>query len=182
MRVKVTVLAAVLGLMAVFATAVTASAASITVAPTRVPIGGTVTVSGDVFGREAPPGGGHGCFLGGLIVLISDAFAGHDTFPGTNGAVKASISEDGRFRVRVTILSGVKPGTYTITARCDVGDIGVVAMLVVTSPGLPATGLTPTQQTGTINGALVVTLATAALTVLCISWVVSGRVRAALEK
>lgn len=182
-RARVTILAAVLGSIAGLATVTTASASSIAVSPTRVPVGGTVTVSGDVFGQEVNPNAPHlGCFVPGLIVLISGAFAGHDAFPGADGAFKASIGSDGRFTARVTILPSVKPGTYQVTARCNFGAIAAAATLVVTSPGFPATGMAPAQEAWPGYRAAFMLLATAALLVPLLGWLVSRRVRARLAR
>jgi hypothetical protein len=130
----------VLGLAACLFAVVTASAASITVTPTSVPVGGTVTVSGDVI----DPSGQVGCQGG--VTLISGAFAGQGNF--MNMDVEAPTDPAGKFSVVAKILPGVAPGTYTITGRCGGGNLGVSATLTVT-PGMPATGDGSSQRTAT---------------------------------
>jgi hypothetical protein len=121
----------------------TASAASIKVAPASVPVGGTVTVSGDVL----DPSGKPGCQSpGGQVELISGAFAGQGSF--MNMDVETATRADGTFSAVAKILPGVAPNTYTITGRCGGGNLGVSATLVVT-PGMPATGDGSSQQAET---------------------------------
>jgi hypothetical protein len=141
MRILGTGMAA--GLAASLLMPVTAGAASIAVAPTSVPVGGTVTVSGDVLGPDGKPG----CGVPGQVTLISGAFAGQGSF--MNMDVETTAGADGRFRTTARILRGVTPGSYTITGRCGGGNLGVQATLVVT-PGLPATGDGSGQRDGSV--------------------------------
>lgn len=129
MRFRALVAAIVLGLMVGMLSVTTASAASINVAPTSVPVGGTVTVSGDVLGPRGPA-----CVVPGQVTLISGAFAGQGSFQ--NQDVETTADGNGRFSTRATILSGVRPGTYSITGRCGGGNLGVQATLVVTLPAI----------------------------------------------
>jgi hypothetical protein len=133
-----------LGLAAGCLVIVTASAASINVAPTSVPIGGTVTVSGDVLGPNGQPG----CQVPGQVTLISGAFAGQGSF--MNMDVETMAGADGKFSVAAKILPGVAPGTYSITGRCGGGNLGVQATLTVT-PAMPGTGDGTSQRAGTIG-------------------------------
>jgi hypothetical protein len=112
-----------------------ASAASIVVSRTTVTLGGTVVVTGDT----TSPSGGH-CAQGDSVTLISNAFVGHATFAG-EGALLTPVDSAGRFRVSTTVFTIVRPGTYSITARCGGGNLGVQATLVVS--GLPNTGSSP---------------------------------------
>jgi hypothetical protein len=125
----------------------TASAASIVVSPTSVPVGGTVTLSGDVLG----PGGTPGCTVPGTVTLLSDALAGHGQFqaPGIQGPVGANA----KFSIQTTILAGVAPGTYTITGRCGGGNLGVSATLTVV-PSMPRTGAGGGQTPPVLPGVL----------------------------
>jgi hypothetical protein len=129
-RGLVLLLGALLSLVAV----TTVGAASITVNPATVSLGGTVTLSGDVLGPNGQPG----CQVPGTVTLISGAFAGQGSF--MNQDVEATAAADGTFSVQATILAGVAPGTYTVTGRCGGGNLGVQATLVVTAAGLPSTG------------------------------------------
>lgn len=134
MRTPLRIVGLMFGLVTGLVLVATAGAASITVSPTSVPVGGTVTVSGDVLA----PGGQPGCTVPGTVTLISGAFAGQGSF--MNQDVETTAGADGKFSVQATILSGVAPGTYTITGRCGGGNLGVQATLVVTAAGLPSTG------------------------------------------
>jgi len=134
MRAAVRSFGLILGLVIGLGSAALASAASITVSPTTVPIGGTVTVSGDVLA----PGGQPGCQLPGTVILLSGAFAGQGSF--MNQDVETTAGADGTFSVQAHILASVAPGTYTITGRCGGGNLGVQTALVVTAAGLPSTG------------------------------------------
>jgi hypothetical protein len=140
MRSKLLIAAAMVGLVVGLLSVVTASAASINVTPKQVPVGGKVTISGDVLGPNGQPA----CQVPGTVTLISGAFAGQGTFQHQD--VETTVGADGKYTVQAQILSGVAPGTYTVTGRCGGGNLGVQATLVVTSPGLPATGSGPTAD------------------------------------
>jgi hypothetical protein len=162
MRSRVLATGVAVGLAASLLAVVTASAASINVAPTSVPVGGTVTVSGDVLASGLP-----GCTLPGQVTLISGAFAGQGSF--MNMDVETTAGADGKYSVAAKILPGVAPGTYTVTGRCGGGNLGVQATLTVT-PGMPATGDGGSQAGGTPLGQF--------LPVLLAGIVVSGLVAA----
>ena len=142
MRLKVCIAAAVFGSVIGLHSVVSAEAASINVTPKSVPVGGKVTLSGDVLGPNGQPA----CQVPGQVTLISGAFAGQGTFQHQD--VETTAGADGKYSVVAQILSGVAPGTYSVTSRCGGGNLGVQATLVVTSPGLPATGHPPAQEAG----------------------------------
>jgi hypothetical protein len=100
-----------------------ASAANMTVTPSSVVGGGTVTVSG-----VAPV---PGCPVPGTVMLISDAFAG-------TGAVNVPVDAGGHFSARIT-LRAIAPGTYGVLGRCGGGEFGG-PFPAVTVTGLPRTG------------------------------------------
>ena len=112
--------------------AVPASATAIVATPTSVTAAGVVTLSGDVLvnGKAA-------CGVPGTVTLISPAFAGLGEFAGV-GAVFVRADATGHYSASVTLRASVPAGTYTITARCGGGNLGVSATLVVS--GLPRTG------------------------------------------
>ncbi len=118
---------------AVAATGSVASAATITVSPTTVAVGGSVDLSGDVLAGDGTPG----CGVPGTVTLISDAFAGLGEFAGV-GAVDLPVDATGHFDSTVTLDGSVASGTYTITGRCGGGNLGVEASIVVGD--LPPTG------------------------------------------
>jgi hypothetical protein len=133
-----------------------ASATTIIVSRTSVPVGGVVVVSGDTITN------GSKCAAGDTVTLISVAFGGHTTFAGV-AAVTTPVDGTGHFRVSVAIRASVKPGTYVITGRCGGGNLGVEATLVVT--GLPNTGASSTRDAElgfglVLGGAAVVALTT----------------------
>jgi hypothetical protein len=100
----------------VVAATVTAATPRLSVQPTSVARGGTVTVSG------------RGCLAGDLVYLISPPFVG-------NAFVQHSVAtrarSNGSFSRHVRIRRYVHPGRYLITARCGGGNLGVAARLRV---------------------------------------------------
>ena len=104
-----------------------ASAATITVSPSSVAVGGQVTVSGDVLANGTP-----GCQVPGDVTLISEAFNGLGEFAGV-GAVTAPADASGNFTVTVTLPATTAAGTYDISGRCGGGNLGVSATLTVVS-------------------------------------------------
>jgi hypothetical protein len=111
--------------------ATAASSASLSVSATRVSQGGAVTVSG----RCEPNTSG---------VVISKAFlhnATHD-FAGV-GAVSFTTGTSGRFQVVASIPDTRAVGTYTVTARCGGGNLGISRSLTVVAFSLPRTGSGP---------------------------------------
>ena len=123
---------AVVGL-AIFAPgALAASSHFVSVTPKKAAQGQTVTVSGSV---------GHGCQIGhkgDAATIISKAFKGatKHKFAG-QPSVSASLakSKKGKFSVKVTLSSNVKPAKYTVTGRCGGGNFGTTTLKVVS--GLP---------------------------------------------
>ena len=102
------------------------------VSPSKAVQGQTVTVSGSV---------DRGCQIGhkgDVATITSKAFKGatKHKFAGVP-SVSASLakSKDGKFSVKVTLASNVKPGKYSVSGRCGGGNFGS-ATLRVTS-GLP---------------------------------------------
>jgi hypothetical protein len=122
------------------APALAASGASITVSPSSQHAGGSVQVSGTC---EASTSG----------YAISRAFrhdATHD-FAGV-GAAPFTTDSMGHFATTAMISSAATPGSYTVSARCGGGNIGVTATVVVTpassgpsGPSVPSGPTVPTQ-------------------------------------
>ena len=103
------------------APALAASGASIAVSPSSQHAGGSVQVSGS-------------CEAGTSGFAISRAFlhdATHD-FAGV-GAVPFTTDSMGHFGTTAMISRAAVPGSYTVSARCGGGNIGVTATVTVTS-------------------------------------------------
>ncbi len=84
--------------------------------PTVVKRGGTITIAGGV------------CSPNSNAILLSKLFPGHAYGV---GAIFARTGTNGRF-TRTYVVPGSKaPGSYTITARCGGGTLGVVARVRV---------------------------------------------------
>ncbi|HEV7148255.1 MAG TPA: hypothetical protein VGN48_14785 [Pedococcus sp.] len=128
------------------APAVAAPSASIQVSPTSQQAGGSVRVSGTC---EANTSG----------FALSHAFlhdATHD-FAGV-GAAPFTTNATGAFAVTASIPASIPAGTYTVSARCGGGNIGVTATLVVTAASTPPTqATTPPTQVPAGNGGLAAT-------------------------
>jgi hypothetical protein len=108
-------------LVAGFAVAAASAAPpSISVSPTTVHRGHTVVVKGSA----------DGCAVGNTVTLISRAFVHTHDFAGLP-AVLAKVKYGGTFKVTTKIPVTKKPKTYTITARCGGGNLGVTAHLKV---------------------------------------------------
>jgi hypothetical protein len=90
----------------------------IVVRPATVAAGGLVTVSA----ASSP------CLLGDQVTLISSAYRGHAF---GEGAVYGHVRRQGSFSVRARIRSGLRPGSYTVGARCGGGNLGVSALIRV---------------------------------------------------
>jgi hypothetical protein len=181
------VVAAVLGTIPAIVAPVTASAqVGLTVTPTRVPIGGTVTLSG----TAPPPSVGiplHPvCPASSHVELTSGAFLGHGPSSDGSGTLTVPKGADGSFRIQATILPGVRPGIYTITAVCVPTANAIIpfasATLVVTSPGLPATGVQPTQDPSPGNAAMTGAVVVGAVAILLLAAVTARRARAVRRK
>ena len=109
-----TIATAVVALL--LATIVSAATPRLSVRPTSVARGGTVTVSG------------RGCLAGDLVYLISPPFVGHAF---VEHSVATRTRSNGSFSRRVRIRTSVHTGRYLITARCGGGNLGVSARLRV---------------------------------------------------
>lgn len=171
MRIRAGVVAIILGVIVGFVPTLTAEAASIAVTPTSVPVGGTVTLTGDVLGPNGQPG----CQVPGTVTLISGAFAGQGSFQ--NQDVETTAGADARYRAQAKILSGVAPGTYMITARCGGANLGVQATLTVT-PAPPVTGSRPDSRSetpGRPGAPLVLAAALLAMALLAAGWLLRRR-------
>jgi hypothetical protein len=119
MRFWALVAAVVLGLMVGLLSVTTASAASINVAPTNVPVGGTVTVSGDVLGPDGKPacvvpGQGRATSPPSPVTLISGAFAGQGSFQ--NQDVETTANADGGSAQRQRSYRGCGPARIRLQA------------------------------------------------------------------
>jgi hypothetical protein len=88
----------------------------LSVHPTSIARGGTVTVTGK------------GCRAGDLVYLISPPFVGH-AFVAHSVATRAR--SNGSFSRNVRIRTSIRAGRYLITARCGGGNLGVSARLRV---------------------------------------------------
>ena len=98
-----------------------AVSASLTLTPRTVRRGGAVLVSG-VAG---------GCTAGDTVTIVSRAFPATHSFAGV-AAVFGSVGSAGRFSAKTYVPRTRSTGTYTITARCGGGNLGVTAHLTVT--------------------------------------------------
>jgi hypothetical protein len=70
------------------------------------------------------------CAVGATVIIISHAFAHTHDFAGVP-AVLARVRTGGKFGIRPRIPSSRAPGTYSVTARCAGGNLGVSAQLKV---------------------------------------------------
>jgi hypothetical protein len=126
-----------------------AASASIQVSPASQQAGGSVHVSGTC---EANTSG----------FALSHAFL-HDSthdFAGV-GAAPFTTNATGSFAVTAQIPSSIPAGTYTVSARCGGGNIGVTANLVVTAASTtPSHATTPPTQVPAGSGGLAATSAT----------------------
>jgi hypothetical protein len=126
-----------------------ASPATLHVAPTSVPAGGSVQVTGS-------------CEPSTQGFAISHAFL-HDAtheFAGV-GAAPFTTSASGTFSVAAEIPSRTPPGSYDVTARCGGGNLGITVALTVTAASGPPTavpagsgGHAATSSPGTERGQL----------------------------
>ena len=98
------------------ASATDAATPRLAVHPTSGARGGQVTVSG------------RGCRAGDTVYLISPAFVGNAF---VQHSVATTAHANGTFSRRVRIRTRIHTGRYTITARCDGGNLGVAAHLTV---------------------------------------------------
>jgi hypothetical protein len=94
---------------------------ALSVSPTRVARGRAILVQG-VAG---------GCTSGNAVTVLSRAFPATHRFAGVPAAY-AQVGSAGRFSTHVTIPKIRAPGSYTITARCGGGNLGLLVHLTVT--------------------------------------------------
>jgi hypothetical protein len=115
-----------------------ATAPTLAVHPGSVSAGGSVQVTGS-------------CEANTTGFAISHAFlhdASHD-FAGV-GAVPFNTNAAGKFAVSAQVPASIAAGSYTITARCGGGNLGVTATLTVTAAaGSPATAPPTAVPAGT---------------------------------
>lgn len=95
--------------------------ASLTVTPRTVRRGGTILLQG-VAG---------GCTAGDTVTIVSRAFPATHSFAGVP-AVFGSVGSAGRFSAKTYVPPARAAGTYTVTARCGGGNLGVTARVIVT--------------------------------------------------
>lgn len=112
---------ALLGVLAgsaalVAASAVAAAQGTLIASPSTVQRGATVTFSGGT------------CTAGSKAILLSKLFPGHAYGV---GAINAKTGANGRFSRTYVVPTSKAPGTYTITARCGGGTLGIVARVRV---------------------------------------------------
>jgi phosphodiesterase/alkaline phosphatase D-like protein len=93
---------------------------ALTVSPRTVHRGHSVLVQGVAAG----------CTSGNAVTILSRAFAPKHSFAGVPAAL-AQVGSAGRFSTIVTIPRLRLPATYTVTARCGGGNLGVEAHLTV---------------------------------------------------
>jgi hypothetical protein len=125
-----------LALSAVVAAAapVAAAGSTISVSPSSVPAGGTVTVSGSI-----PTSGTGSCSAGEGVTLTST----EALFPQGGFGPTAARSSSGSFSVAYGVPTTTPAGTYSIGMRCGGGNVGVTTTLTVTAssaqpvPGQP---------------------------------------------
>ncbi len=98
---------------------------SLAVTPTTVAAGGSVQVSGT-------------CDPSTNGFAMSSAFL-HDAAHDFAGVAAAPFTTDasGAFAVTASIPASTAPGTYSVTARCGGGNLGITATLTVTAAGAP---------------------------------------------
>ncbi|MDQ6727775.1 MAG: hypothetical protein M3066_16650 [Actinomycetota bacterium] len=132
-----------------------ASAAStISVSPSSVAQGGTVTVSGNV-----PVAGAASCASGAAAQLTSTAAL----FPPAGFGPQAARDSSGGFSVAYTVPASTPVGSYDIGIRCAGGNVGVTATLRVTAPSTvtPGVAVSPASAAAgdrvTVSGTVPVT-------------------------
>jgi hypothetical protein len=127
-------LALAVGVVGAAAAPVAAAGSTISVSPSSVTAGGTVTVSGSI-----PTTGTGSCAASDGATLTST----EALFPQGGFGPTASRSSTGSFSVTYTVPASTPAGTYSIGMRCGGGNVGVTAALTVTSgsaqpvPGQP---------------------------------------------
>jgi len=119
-RLRLAAAAAVTAAAFVAGASAATSAVFIHVSPSSVQRGHRVIIRGN-----AGP-----CGLGQTVTIISRAFAHTHDFAG-EPAVFALVRAGGKFGIRPRIPSTRAPGSYSMTARCGGGNLGVSAHLTV---------------------------------------------------
>jgi hypothetical protein len=110
------------------------AAASITVNPSTVTPGDTVTISGNV-----PV---DACTASDPAQLTSTA----DLFPPDGFGPQAPRDASGDFTTTYAIPASIAPGTYSIGIRCGGGNVGVTADLQVAATGTAFISVSPTTE------------------------------------
>ena len=103
----------------VVAASVGAAGSTLRATPGLVQAGQTVTFTGS------------GCRAGETVILISKLFPGHGY--GAAGDITAKAAANQTFRRAFAVRTTTAAGTYTVTARCGGGNLGVVARVQVTA-------------------------------------------------
>jgi hypothetical protein len=98
----------------------TAAVPSLTLTPSSVRRGQTVSIKGSA----------DGCTVGNAVVIISHAFVHRHDFAGVP-AVVTKVRYGGSFATTTRIPRLKRPGRYTVTARCGGGNLGVLRHLTV---------------------------------------------------
>ena len=93
---------------------------SLTVAPQSVARGHVVVVAGSA----------GDCPTGDAVTILSRAFVHTHDFAGVP-AVYARVQPSGSFRVSTRIPAARVAGSYTVTARCGGGNLGIAKRLLV---------------------------------------------------
>jgi len=119
---RIAVLLAAAGASLALAGATMASPPALSVTPSSVHAGHKVVIRGSA----------DGCPVGDTVTVISRAFSAAHEFAGVP-AVFATVRANGTFRKTTTIPATKHHGTYTVTARCGGGNLGVLAHLTVTA-------------------------------------------------
>ena len=101
-------------------TSAVAAPPSLSVSPATVHRGHAVVLKGSA----------DGCAVGNTVTLISGAFVHTHDFAGLP-AVFTKVKPGGTFKKTTTIPATKKLRSYTITARCGGGNLGVIAHLKV---------------------------------------------------
>ena len=101
-----------------------AAGSTITVSPSTVPAGGTVTISGSV-----PTTGTGSCAPGDGVTLVSAAAF----FPGDGFGPTVPRTATGSFSTTYVVPTSTPPGAYQVGMRCGGGNVGVLARVTVTS-------------------------------------------------
>lgn len=105
-------------MLALGAAAAVVAHPALKVAPATAHAGAKVTVSGNA----------GTCPKGDQVIAISKAFPGHAYGQGT---LTGKVGAGGAFSFGGHLRAGVKPGRYSVTARCGGGNLGVVAYVRV---------------------------------------------------